>query len=125
MHELSVARNILEILFARMEQLEKGASAQSIQVTVGEFRNVDPQSLTFAFDSLKLLYPGCGTCELVLLEQPASAICAGDGQHIYRPQYDSVFRCTECGAGISSLRSGEELLVTGITIETTEEKQHA
>lgn len=122
MHELSIAKNILDILCARLQKVaEPLPRALDIQVTIGEFRNVDPQSLTFAFDSIKQLYSSCADCSLSLDLPKAVAVCTDSENHSYHPQFDHGFRCTECGGGIARLLSGEELLVTGITLE--EEQQ--
>jgi Zn finger protein HypA/HybF involved in hydrogenase expression len=90
---------------------------ESISVRVGEFRNVDVQSLEFAFDGLKADYIGFGDTRLVVKTIPALAVCQNN-EHHYHPRYDNGFRCDvgDCGSGIGLLEEGEELDVIGYTL---------
>lgn len=117
MHELAIAQNILKIIETRLPVQPEQPEAtilQSVHIVIGEFRNVDPQSLEFAFDALKTSSPACNKCRLQIEIQTALAHCASSS-HSYRPSLDNGFRCTECGAGIGSIERGEELEIRGFT----------
>ncbi len=119
MHEASVAASILEILRARLALKAPEAMALYVTVRIGEFRAVDPDSLSFAFDSLKKDYAGCRNCRLLVEPVKAMAVCAGEG-HYYHASSQSAFACRECGAGIRQLLAGGELDITGYTVQSSE-----
>lgn len=124
MHELTVAGSILELIRKRQASLPPNHEVLQVEVRVGEFRNVDPESLDFAFNNLRLLYDDCHRCRLALEVAPALARCV-PGNHAYRPLFEQGFRCTECGGGIASLETGEELDIVGYTIAAKEDFAHA
>jgi hydrogenase nickel insertion protein HypA len=115
MHEATVASNVLNILQQRLES-NPGTIAISVAVRIGEFRNVDTQSVAFAFDALKLSKPGCEDCRLIVEPIPVSAQCTNG--HNYNPTLDNSYQCS-CGAGIGKIESGEELDVTRVTLRAT------
>ena len=115
MHEATIAHSILNIVKQRLDQTPHAESAVCVSILVGSFRNVDIESLEFAFDCLKRDIEGCSRCflkaELVL----ARAFCQSE-RHRYSPDLDHQFRCPQCGSGIGELICGEELDVIGITL---------
>lgn len=125
MHEATIANSILEIVANRLESVGPQASALSVEILCGEFRNVDPESLLFAFDSMKELHRSLADCCLEINIIPASAKCK-DNDHVYRPMYELAYRCPVCDSGIGKLVQGEELDVVNVTIEVPQqEKEHA
>jgi len=92
-------------------------SAISVVVRIGEFRNVDPGSLSFAFDSLKQSYAGLEQCQLKLELVEAMAICQL-ASHRYHASPNTSYRCTKCGSGIGKLLTGDELDITNIVVIT-------
>jgi Zn finger protein HypA/HybF involved in hydrogenase expression len=122
MHEAAIARNILESLRRRLPDLPAGSQFADVEVCVGQFRNVDPESLQFAFDGLRPLYASCEQCALKIHILQAKARCAG-GDHLYQPRFEDGFRCTECGGGIKTLEEGEELQITGYSLTSKEKKE--
>lgn len=116
MHEATIATDILEHIQERLKQLEGASTAVSVGIRVGEFRNVDPDSLTFAFDRLKRDYPFCQHCKLEIKLIEAVAICQ-QLEHTYTAKPDFLFCCPTCGSGIGQLLSGEELEIERITAE--------
>ncbi len=128
MHEAAIAKSILEIVGQRLQSLGTAASAQSVEVLFGEFRNVDAESVSFAFDNMKALFPGCLNCQLSINTIHASARCK-DSEHLYRPQAENAYRCPSCGSGIGKLFQGEELDVVNVIVEVDtplkEKRQHA
>ncbi len=126
MHEATIAKSILNIASAKLRRNQNAESVIKVQIIVGEFRNVDIESLQFAFDQLKELQDGCNSCKLEAETIQARAICVS-GHHTYRPVLDNAFKCEVCGGGIESLLCGEELDVVGVTLlsKTEEELEHA
>src|SRR5690349_13838482 len=108
MHEAAIANSILEIVKQRLQSVGAAAQAQSVEVLFGEFRNVDPESVSFAFDNMKSLFPGCSNCQLSINTIAAAAHCK-DNNHQYRPLAENAYRCPSCGSGIGKLLQGEEL----------------
>lgn len=115
MHEAAIAKSILDRINNQLANLQKSSKAASVDVRIGEFRNVDPESLSFAFDSLKKEYGTCQTCALNLELIEARALCK-DGRHEYRASADNAFSCPQCGSAIGALLSGEELDITKIVV---------
>jgi hydrogenase nickel incorporation protein HypA/HybF len=127
MHEATIATNILERIMRRIAAYDPPACARSVRVRIGEFRNVDLESLSFAFDSLKGLYPACAGCVFVPELIAATALCRKQ-QHKYHPDSAHAYRCSECGGGIGTLLAGEELDITDMELEVetgSEELTHA
>lgn len=116
MHESAIAKSILEIVAQRLQSLEAEANAHSVSVIFGEFRNVEPESVAFAFDNMKQFYPGTLNCRLSIDIIAAVAKCK-DNNHKYHPLAVSAYRCPECGSGIGDLVQGEELDVVNVVVE--------
>ncbi len=114
MHEAAVANAILEHVERRLADADEAVVA-SVHVRIGEFSNVDPESLRFAFDSLKSSCAICREATLVVESAPAFAVCS-EGGHRYRILPEHAYRCTECGGGISKLVAGDELDITGLEL---------
>lgn len=121
MHEATIAQSILSIACEKLEQTPKADAVLNIHVIIGEFRNVDIDSLQFVFDNLKDLYKGCGACKLEAELISAKALCQVNS-HRYKPDFKNQFCCTECGAGIGNLTCGEELDVVNITLQAAKEE---
>ncbi len=126
MHEVSIAESILQKIAAKLERTSNTCSVTNVHIIVGEFRNVDIDALTFAFDNLKSLYAGCTNCKLEASLTRTRAYCRG-GNHLYNPEFNNAFCCTECGAGIGKLMAGEELDIVDIALAASalEEEQYA
>lgn len=108
MHEATIAQSILKIAAMRLVEAGRGNTALKIRVKIGQFRNVDGDSLGFAFDSLKGTYPGLKTCQLETEAIKAEAWCRND-KHRYSPCFENAFCCEQCGSGIGKIICGEEL----------------
>jgi hydrogenase nickel insertion protein HypA len=127
MHETTIARAIAEKVASRCEKMAPSTKASAVTVQVGTFRNVDPESLAFAFECLKNVYPALTECQLNLEIVQARAVCK-DHNHEYEAKPENLFRCYICDSGIGKLIKGEELDITSITIteaEETEKMSHA
>lgn len=115
MHETTIAKAILDRICDRLTGLQKTSNANAVSVRIGEFRNVDPDSLSFAFDSLKQNYQACRTCALNLELIEARALCK-DARHEYRASADNAYRCPDCNSVIGAMVSGKELDITKIVV---------
>ncbi len=122
MHEATIAQSILSIASSKLKKTPNADTVMKIQIIVGEFRNVDIESLEFAFDHLKDFHDGCSGCKLEAETIQAKAVCRS-GTHTYRPSADNTFKCEICDAGIGKLLSGEELDVIGITLLSRQKEQ--
>lgn len=113
MHEMSIATAILRKVRERLRQLDPSVEVSEVHITVGTFRNVDPESLQFAFDFLKSGYVDCAKSRLVLEVVDARAICREKG-HEFRFGPQSSYRCPVCGSQAGELVAGEELEIRRI-----------
>lgn len=116
MHEATIAHSILEIATDKYTATPHSRGVLKVDIIVGEFRNVDLESLQFAFDNLRSFYNGCTDCQLSADLIEAKALCLTH-RHRYSPQFKTGFRCPDCGGPIGKLLCGEELDVIGITLE--------
>ncbi len=127
MHESAIAKSILEIVQTRLQSLRSNAVALKVSVILGEFRNVEAESVQFAFDNMKVFYSGVENCQLEASTIVSLAKCK-DSDHKYHPEPQLAYRCPLCGAGIGRLLQGEELDVVNVVVELDsvgKEKEHA
>jgi hydrogenase nickel incorporation protein HypA/HybF len=113
MHELSIADAIVRIACAHAD----GRRIESVEVKVGHLRQVVPDALSFAFGLVAE-----GTCaegaELRLEAVPAATRCRACGTETEQAGWP--MGCGACGGFDAEVVRGEELLVTGVEVETTE-----
>lgn len=114
MHEATIAANILDAVSLRLRQFPN-TIATSVNVLIGEFRNVDAESLMFAFDALRDSVRGCEFCELIVEASPLVALCA-EHKHRYFPKPDGAFKC-QCGSGMGEVIHGSELDIVGYALQ--------
>jgi hydrogenase nickel incorporation protein HypA/HybF len=105
MHEAALAKEIIE---RAIELNGSVVPVRSISIRVGEFRNVDRESLTFAFNAMRAFYAGIADTELLIEIIPLEAFCKNNG-HRYRPDAKLYFACPECSGPIGEIISGQEL----------------
>jgi hydrogenase nickel insertion protein HypA len=115
LHEATIAEAILDAVGERMASCVGASQARSVAVRCGEFRNVDPGSLRFAFETLRKGSETTRSCDLLLDLVPAIALCQRG--HEFAPKASQFFACTACGEGIDSLLQGEELEVYQVVLE--------
>ncbi|MCW5821439.1 MAG: hydrogenase maturation nickel metallochaperone HypA [Cyanobacteria bacterium TGS_CYA1] len=120
MHEAKIASLILEKASNKLSLLAYANEVKSIQLAVGKFRNIDTESLSFAFDALKSENRIFERTTLIIDEIEAVAICQKNG-HSYSIDFTSGFACPICGGGIGRFESGQELEIRKIQL-TSEEK---
>lgn len=117
MHEATIAQSILNMAAIKRDSLPASACAIRISVQIGEMRNVEKDSLDFAFENLKSLYKGFENCHLEMNLIKARACCR-QADHQYNPRFENAFCCEQCGSGIGKLVAGEELDLVNVVFDT-------
>ena len=113
MHELSLARSILEIVQQNLPS-ENGHNVRSVRLRIGEMAGVVPESLEFCFEALA---QGTSVEGAVLLMERAPLIvqCATCGSTSRIGQ--TLFVCPRCNGRNLTIVSGRELEVSAIEID--------
>jgi hydrogenase nickel incorporation protein HypA/HybF len=117
MHELSIARSILEIAQQAAEEQDihhPGLVMRAIHVRIGALSGVDAASLQFSFDAAKLDTPA-REAQLHLEPVPVKTQCTLCNQ-VVEGATDYSLLCGSCG-GILVLLSGKELQVEFVDFE--------
>ena len=120
MHELSVAQEILSIVYQYLPN-PKSQSVKSVKVIVGKLSNILPDSLSFCYEALVSDTPLKGS-KLDILEFPIKIGCntCNEESVIELP----VFACPKCGNNQIRIVSGTELQVDEIELfEELQEEQ--
>lgn len=112
MHEAALAQIIAQKACDRVSAIQDAEAVGAVYLRVGEFRNVDPQSLEFAFDNIKVLYDRCQTAELKIETVKPRAIC--QFSHVYSACPALQYRCPYCSGAVKKFLNGEELEIVGI-----------
>jgi len=118
MHELSIALNILDI--AADESAQRGDTAiHAVHVQLGPFSGVVRQALESAFNLARETsrFP---SCRLVIEEIPLIVYCRQcDAEHALPSM--QWLRCPVCGGGTPDVISGNELDITAMEIDDTDQ----
>lgn len=113
MHELSIAMSILRI--AREEAAQRGAASVSeIEVDLGRLSGVDPESLSFVFDSCVASFQQ-ESCLLKLNLIEAKSHCNNCNTEFTHSE--SLYACPHCNSWDLELLSGKELRVKSLLID--------
>ena len=114
MHELSIAESVVRIA----RQHAAGRRVASVQLRVGELRQVVPTSLEFAF---QLLSDGTELegAELEMALVPAAGTCRECGAKTALSPFP--LSCGRCGGMDVEVTAGEELVVDSLELEELEE----
>jgi hydrogenase nickel incorporation protein HypA/HybF len=114
MRVLSLAESINNTIRTLCER-SNWARVRRVVLKVGHLRQVDPELLAFAFNVV-----GKGTvmegAELSVLELPIVFICHACGKET--SSEGTFFICSNCGSGNVELRSGMELSIESMEVES-------
>jgi hydrogenase nickel incorporation protein HypA/HybF len=108
MHELALCEAIVDTVNRHAD----GQRVERVEVRIGHFRQVVPDSLLFSWE---LLTAGTdlADCELAIDHVPAVIDCRGCGQ---QTTLDApILLCRSCGSGDVTLVSGEEFLIASLS----------
>lgn len=117
MHELSIVQNLMDVVLKSI-QGRKPLRLTKINVRVGEFSGVVPESMQFAFDTVK-----SGTIfDSALLDIDRIPFCArcADCGFEFGMEDDFIFMCPSCGSRNADIISGKELYIQSIEAEEEE-----
>jgi hydrogenase nickel incorporation protein HypA/HybF len=117
MHELSLARNIIEIVERNIPAEEK-APVRSVRLKVGRMSGVVASSLEFCFEALTS-GTQLGGASLLIDEVPLTARC-GDCGRTSAMSFPFA-ECPACGGTKTMLVSGTELEIVDVELDDTEE----
>jgi len=109
MHELSLCGAIIDTVaeHAGSRRIER------INLTVGHFRQVVPETLSFCWD-MRVKDTELEGCELVINAVPAVIVCAAcnESTRLIHP----ILRCGSCDSIDVTMTSGEEFLIESIDL---------
>jgi len=121
MHEMGIAMDILRIVQESIPAEMVGARVQRVNLRVGKFSAIVPDSLRFCFNVVAANTAAAGA-ELAVEEVPVVARC-NDCNHAWTIE-DAVFVCPKCKGGRIEMLSGRELDIVSIEL-AQEEGNHA
>ncbi len=114
MHELSLTQSVLDIIDEYAAE-KNFSTVKTIKLSFGQISCIDPEALTFAFETLAR----GRTAEGAALEfdiRPVIIYCFKCGRDMQLDSYQGT--CPECGTGEIILAGGtEELQLTELDVE--------
>jgi hydrogenase nickel incorporation protein HypA/HybF len=112
MHELGICRSLIDVALAAMAERGTSGPAKSLQVEIGRFTAVVPDSLRFYFDVLSrgTLLEGA---ELEIESIPLRTRCRSCAQEA-EPELPSLL-CLTCD-GVVEVVAGRELRLVSIDV---------
>lgn len=110
MHELSVARSIIDV--AARAAADAGArDVRVVRCRIGVLRGIDPRLLADAFEAARRAGP-CAAARLEIERVPIRAVCRPCGAEFDVEAWN--WRCPACGGDGELLDGGDELEVVSI-----------
>ncbi len=113
MHELSIARSILETVLREQQQRSLPAVTE-IGVRFGALSGVLPDALSFSFEAI-VAGTSLDGCRFVIEQVPLQGTCAACGEPFTVD--DLVFSCLACGSGRIDLSHGYEMDIAYLEVE--------
>lgn len=117
MHELSLARDIIETVYQNVPK-EEVSRVSSVVIKVGTFSGVVTDSLKFSFQAIT-----SGTelegAELETIEIPFMLKCNDCSKETTNEI--GMMLCSDCGSGNTEIISGGELQIVEVKIQEAEE----
>lgn len=117
MHEMSIVEAILETIRHKLESYPD-SHATVVYLRVGELRLIEPSTLEFCYQSATR-GTSLENSRLCIERVPARIEC--DDCHQASDTGEDGLLCPKCGSLHTHLLSGNELLLTGLTIENVNE----
>jgi hydrogenase nickel incorporation protein HypA/HybF len=114
MHELSLAEKINNTIKELCER-SSWTRVRRVVLKVGHMRQVDPELLSFAFDVVAKGTVSEGA-EVSVLELPIVFLCHSCGKET--SSEGMVFICENCGGANVEIRSGMELTIESMEVES-------
>lgn len=116
MHELGIARNILEIVQQSVPN-DRSLSVRWIRIRIGQLSGIVPDSLDFCFRAL-LSETGMQQAGFIMEKVPTVALCKDCKQEFTVEEF--AFTCPSCNSVDLELLSGRELEVVDIELADDE-----
>lgn len=113
MHELSVARNIIETVEQNVPADER-KSVKAVVLKAGEFSGVVTDSLKFSWEAIVHGTPLQGS-ELIIEPVPFRLkcnVCGSETGNVY-----GLRECSECRSMDTNVIQGEELIISEIVLD--------
>jgi len=117
MHELSLARDIVEIVYKNVPASEIN-SVKYVVVKVGQFSGVVIDSLKFSYEAITF-QSGIEKSKLEIIDVPFRLKCNNCGKTTSNEFGMAI--CAECGSSNTEILSGIELEVMEVKINAMEE----
>jgi hydrogenase nickel incorporation protein HypA/HybF len=114
MHEMTIARNILEIIYDTVESQDL-SRVDSVELNVGLLSNVMNESLLFCFNTLVENTP-LSSAKLVIKSKPIKIKCLDCGK--ISEGNDYIFSCSSCSGSRIEVEGGNELDISGILMKS-------
>jgi hydrogenase nickel incorporation protein HypA/HybF len=105
MHELSIAKTIVDIVNGEIEKRQI-AGLEEIGIRCGVLSGVDPEALSFGFDAMTADTPLSGV-RLSIKRLPVLGRCRSCAREFAVPEFEFV--CPACAATDIEVIQGEEL----------------
>ncbi len=113
MHEMGLVMEIIQITSDSIPKELEGTPVERINLKVGKFSAVVPDSLRFCFGFASKGTPVAGA-ELHIERVPVVAVCK-DCNHQWTLK-EAAFNCPECNSGSIDVISGRELDIDSIVL---------
>lgn len=112
MHELSIAKSLIELACVEAEKV--GKTVEAVHIRVGAMSGVVPETLVIAYEfaSQSTILEGS---RLIIEAVPVSIFCQPCGKIQVLPGIQS-FACPACGVTSCDLRAGRELDITALEV---------
>jgi hydrogenase nickel incorporation protein HypA/HybF len=114
MHEVSIVQALVEQVEAEVRQAGCGGRVLKLDLVIGRFSGIHPDSIRFAFEILTpdTLLAGA---RLEIREPPGELLCQACGA---RTAIDELtLECPRCGSGQVTVEGGQEMLLQSIEVE--------
>jgi len=122
MHELAVCQELVAAILSEMRRPDfAGAHLRSVRVRVGVLRQIEHESLRFAYEVLTQDTPAAGSA-LEIVTAPVSVrcrVCGWSGEI-----HDRIFACPACGAGDVEVTGGGEVILESLELECNGPDDH-